>query len=210
LAEQQVEPILERLRSAVIGVRERVEEIFARRADDFFIERVRLVYAPRVERISQQGLRFEFPAFEVDLTSGATGSAFVRRTYEQASLSQREYLDIAFRMALMEALGGERCSIVIDGPEGSVDVVFADRAGQMLANYATPGDQGEKHQIIVACNVVEGGFIPYYFDDHPQREERTKRTINLLDIAHPTAALEALRTDYEAKVESVLYRIADK
>lgn len=209
-AERQVDELLDRMRNAVIGFRERIQDIFNRRAKDFFIERVRLVYAPRTEKIAQHrdALKFEFPAFEVDLTSGVTGSAFVRRTYEQASLSQREYLDIAFRMAFMEALGAETCSIVIDGPEGSVDVVFADRAGNMLAHYAAAEGGPRNRQIIVACNVVEGGFIPHYFLDHPDAADRDERTVNLLDIAHPTAALEALRSDYEAKVKAVLYRRA--
>jgi hypothetical protein len=209
-AERQVDELLDQLRNAVVGFRERIQEIFYLRAQDFFIEKVRLVYVPRVEKIAQHrdALKFEFPAFEVDLTSGVTGSAFVRRTYEQASLSQREYLDIAFRMAFMEALGAETCSIVIDGPEGSVDVVFADRAGDMLAHYAAADGGPRGRQIIVACNVVEGGFIPHYFLEHPDRAERDERTVNLLDIAHPTAALEALRPDYEAKVQSVLYRRA--
>lgn len=207
-AEKQVDVLLEQLRNAVIGFRQRIQEIFYRRAQDFFIENVRLVYVPRLEKIAQHrnALKFEFPAFEVDLTSGVTGSAFVRRTYEQASLSQREYLDIAFRMAFMEALGAETCSIVIDGPEGSVDVVFADRAGEMLAHYAAADGGPRNRQIIVACNIVEGGFIPHYFLEHPERADRDMRTVNLLDIAHPTAALEALRQDYEAKVQAVLYR----
>ncbi len=210
IAERQVDELLEQLRNAVVGFRERIQGIFDRRAKDFFIERVRLVYVPRVEKIAQHrdALKFQFPAFEVDLTSGVSGSAFVRRTYEQASLSQREYLDIAFRMAFMEALGGETCSIVIDGPEGSVDVVFADRAGVMLSHYAAAEGGPSNRQIIVACNVVEGGFIPHYFLDHPAAPDRDERTVNLLDIAHPTAALEALRSDYEAKVNAVLYRVA--
>ena len=144
------------------------------------------------------------------MTSGATGATFVRRTYEQASLSQREYLDIAFRMSVMESFGDDECSIVLDGPEGSVDVVFAERAGKMLAAFAESGrkvpDPAPTHQIIVACNVVEGGFIPYYLGDHSTYQDRAARTIDLLTIASPTAALEQLRTEYAEKMEQVLFR----
>ncbi|MES2497535.1 MAG: hypothetical protein V4618_15590 [Pseudomonadota bacterium] len=209
-AEAQVEELLAELRQGVEQIRLRLETIFHDRGKDFFIERISLVYEPRLERISQAGLKFEFPAFEVDLTSGATGEAFVRRSYEQASLSQREYLDIAFRMAMMECFGGDDSALVIDGPEGSVDVVFAERAGKMLANYADPSRptaDGAKaiRQILVACNVVEGGFIPNFFGDHPSRADREQRTINLLEIATPTAALEALRPEYASKVSAVLF-----
>ena len=213
-AEAEAASLIARLASMVLEHRAEIERVFKARASDFFIEQVQLIYAPRTESISQGGRRFQFPAFEVELTSGSTGESFVRRTYEQASLSQREYLDIAFRMAVMETFGDERCSIVVDGPEGSVDVVFAERAGRMLANYAHPvasgpnvGTAAKSRQIIVACNVVEGGFIPWFFRDHPELEDRRRRTVNLLEIAYPTAALSKLRTEYVAKVDQVIARV---
>ncbi len=211
--EALAESLIARLAALVTEKRADIQRVFEERARDFFVEQVRLVYAPRKESISQAGRKFDFPAFEVELTSGSTGESFVRRTYEQASLSQREYLDIAFRMAVMETFGDERCSIVIDGPEGSVDVVFAERAGRMLANYShpqsavrSPGVAIKSRQIIVACNIVEGGFIPCFFRDHPAFPDRRARTINLLEIAHPTAALAKLRSEYVAKVDDVLSR----
>lgn len=206
-AEAEVEVLLAKLREGVGRYRQSIESTFLQRGTSFFIEEIRLVYAPRVERIAQLGQKFEFPAFEVDMTSGATGAVFVRRTYEQASLSQREYLDIAFRMSVMESFGGQECSIVLDGPEGSVDVVFAERAGKMLAAFAVSGNgSAPTRQIIVACNVVEGGFIPFYLEDHRTRSARAARTIDLLTIATPTAALEKLRPAYAEKVDEVLFR----
>lgn len=213
-AEGQVEVLLQELRDAVVKIQDSVTDTFQRRGTEFFIEKIRLVYAPREERIAQLGSRFEFPAFEIDMTSGSTGTAFIRRTYEQASLSQREYLDITFRMAVMETFGDGDCAIVLDGPEGSVDVVFADRAGKMLANFAQPGtpateeraERSATRQIVAACNVVEGGFIPFFLKDHATRATRQTRTVDLLTIATPTAALAELRAEYNEKVDEVLYR----
>lgn len=210
VAEAEVDGLLAELREGVERYHESIERTFLKRGGSFFIEGIRLVYVPRVERIAQMGRKFEFPAFEVDMTSGTTGAAFVRRTYEQASLSQREYLDIAFRMAVMESFGGAECSIVLDGPEGSVDVVFAERAGKMLADFASAhgeaADGWTARQIVVACNVVEGGFIPFYFRDHGTRLDRSARTVDLLAIATPTAALNQLRPEYDRKVQEVLFR----
>ncbi|MDO5895712.1 hypothetical protein [Agrobacterium sp. Azo12] len=207
VAETEVDVLLAKLREGVARYRQSIESTFLQRGTSFFIEDIQLVYAPRIEKIAQVGQKFEFPAFEVDMTSGATGAVFVRRTYEQASLSQREYLDIAFRMSVMESFGGQECSIVLDGPEGSVDVVFAERAGTMLAEFAMSGDDTTPtRQIIVACNVVEGGFIPFYLHDHRKKADRTARTIDLLTIATPTAALEKLRTAYAEKLSEVLFR----
>ena len=106
-----------------------------------------------------------------------------------------------------ESFGGQECSIVLDGPEGSVDVVFAERAGKMLAEFAVSGNGSTPtRQIIVACNVVEGGFIPFYLGDHGRTADRAARTIDLLTIASPTAALEKLRPAYAKKVADVLFR----
>jgi hypothetical protein len=59
-----------------------------------------------------------------------------RRHYHQLSESQRFFIDIALRMAL------------IDTPEGSLDIAYESRAGAMLAKFALAG-----FQIIMTANI---------------------------------------------------------
>ena len=200
-AERAIEDLLAQLSVAVEMVREKLELAFHEQAAPFFAESVRLVYAPRTAKIGQGGRSFDFPAFEVEMTSGATLGQFVRRTPDQVSLSQREYLDIIFRMVLVDVLGGAEGSWVVDGPEGSLDAVFAGRAGDLFARFSSAGQTN----VLLACNIVEGGFIPHALSNY-KRSDRPQRIINLLDQATPTQALKSLQPIYLKKVAEILER----
>lgn len=199
-AERQIDELLEELKRAAEQVRATLEAKFHERAAPFFAERVRLVYAPRETRIGQGGRVFSFPAFEIEMTSGATHGEFVRRRADQVSLSQREYLDIIFRMAIIDVLSSSGGTLVVDGPEGSVDAVFAERAGDLFSSFAA----GPELNAILACNIVEGGFIPQVLRLYPTAAARRSRVVNLIKSAAPTAALRELRPEYELKVEQIL------
>lgn len=198
-AEGEIARLLSDLKKRAEEISDRLQSKFDEIAKPFFAERVRLVYAPRDIRIGQTGRPFQFPAFEVEMTSGATHGDFVRRKGEEVSLSQREYLDLIFRMVLLEILGISGGSLVVDGPEGSVDAVFAERAGNLFATFATTPSSNA----ILACNIVEGGFIPRTLQAYPDGQKRS-RIVNLLDQAVPTAALEELRPLYLEKIAQIL------
>jgi hypothetical protein len=199
-AEEEISGLLEQLRDAAVLIRTKLESSFFRLAKRFFAEQVRLVYAPRRDRIGQSGRLFDFPAFEVEMTSGATRGEFVRRTREQVSLSQREYLDIIFRMSLLEVLGDGSSSLVVDGPETSLDAVFAARAGDLFARFSALNNSNA----ILACNIVEGAFLPNTLQNYPNASSRRSRTVDLLDNAAPTAALQELRPAYRTAIEEIL------
>ncbi|RAH99177.1 hypothetical protein DLJ53_21765 [Acuticoccus sediminis] len=203
-AEDDISSLLSDLSEATVKIRSDLESIFARRAKAFFAEGVRLVYDPRRERIGQGGRTFEFPAFEVELTSGSAVGEYIRRDEDDVSLSQREYIDLIFRMSLVEALGENNAgTFVVDGPEGSVDAVFARRAGELFSGVAA---SGSAMSVILACNVVAGDFIPYTLKNFRTTKAREDRTVNLMHLAAPTAALSNLRADYDSAVDEILGR----
>jgi hypothetical protein len=199
-AEVEITSLLAQLTTATEAIRERLEQTFQSRAQRFFAEQVRLVYAPRRDRIGQGGRAFDFPAFEVEMTSGATGGEFVRRHPDQVSLSQREYIDLIFRMSLVDTIAKGASSIVVDGPEGSLDAVFAERAGHLFAGHRNR----KVGTTILACNVVEGAFIPCCLAHYKDENSRSARLLNLFEIAEPTAALRILRKEYTRAVKAVL------
>ncbi|SHL59696.1 hypothetical protein SAMN05518668_1026 [Sphingobium sp. YR657] len=199
IAENDIQALLADLKRRAEEISGRLQSRFDEIAKPFFAERVRLIYAPRDVRIGQTGKPFQFPAFEVEMTSGATHGDYVRRKAEQVSLSQRDYLDIIFRMVLLDVLGDAGGSLVVDGPEGSVDAVFAERAGELFASFASAPNSNA----ILACNIVEGSFIPETLQNYADEAKRA-RVINLLDQAVPTAALETLRPLYMAKITQIL------
>lgn len=201
-AENALEELLRTARMAVEATKDKISEVFSHYADQFLHEKFRLVYSPDRRTVGQTGKSLEFPSFELELTSGATEGRSTRRNASQVSLSQREYLDYAFRMAVMSVIATDSGTFVIDGPEGSLDSVFARRAGQMLESYANAGG-GEGNRLIVACNLVDTQLIPILLrgESGPPSE---RRVINLLGLATPSAALDALRPEYEEAYRRVI------
>ena len=72
-----------------------------------------------------------------------------RQTY-QLSESQRFFLDIALRMALTNYMSDPegRACLFIDTPEGSLDIAYESRAGQMFAEFVDDG-----HDIMMTANI---------------------------------------------------------
>jgi len=73
-----------------------------------------------------------------------------RREQQNLSESQRFFLDIALRMALTQHMSdiNAKGSMYIDTPEGSLDIAYEKRAGEMLAMFSEAG-----HQIIMTANL---------------------------------------------------------
>lgn len=73
-----------------------------------------------------------------------------RRQQQQLSESQRFFLDIALRMALTQHMSDatSRGGMIIDTPEGSLDIAYEKRAGEMLVMFAETG-----HQIVMTANL---------------------------------------------------------
>lgn len=73
-----------------------------------------------------------------------------RREQQQLSESQRFFLDIALRMALTRQMSDptSRGGMYIDTPEGSLDIAYEKRAGDMLALFAVA-----EHQVIMTANL---------------------------------------------------------
>lgn len=200
-AESEIASLLQNLSEAMENRRLDLERSFNVLAKSFFSEDVRLVYAPRKTRFGQAGQQFDFPAFEVEMTSAATDGNFIRRSQSQVSLSQQEYLDLIFRVSFLKVFGSGRGSFVVDGPEGSVDAVFAEKAGKFFASLVP---DGEDSTVILACNIVEGEFIPRTLDHFSTLESRRERLINLVELGAPTAALRTLKSEYLGKIQNIL------
>jgi DNA repair exonuclease SbcCD ATPase subunit len=73
-----------------------------------------------------------------------------RREQHQLSESQRFFLDIALRMALARFASDSSApaTLLIDTPEGSLDIAYEARAGQMFAEFVKGG-----HDIVMTANV---------------------------------------------------------
>ena len=181
-----------------------IQTTFNLYAKGFLFDDCVLTWSPRRERLGQSGDMIEFPAFEVEL-GGTNFPSLVRRSGPgEVSESQREFIDLAFRMALMEiAATGGVGSLVIDAPESSLDAVFSTRAAEVLARFAVP----EKHnRLIMTTNLNEGALIPDLIKLTASMQDEGRRIINLFEIAEPTRATKEMESEYKAALKSIIDR----
>lgn len=71
-----------------------------------------------------------------------------RRLRYQLSESQQYFLDIALRFSLIENIQSARAFMLIDTPEGSLDIAYESRAGKMFADFVAKG-----YSVIMTANI---------------------------------------------------------
>lgn len=88
------------------------------------------------------------------LVLSVEGSA--RRQSHQLSESQRFFVDIALRMALSQFMSAEeaRGAMLVDTPEGSLDVAYESRVGEMFALFVHAG-----YQLIMTANINTSNLL---------------------------------------------------
>ncbi|MDN7560322.1 AAA family ATPase [Burkholderia orbicola] len=189
-------------RKQIQGFAERIKAEFDAIAGGFLLETASLSWAPTRVLLGQAGtggldLTTEYPSFSVEMT-GANFSDVVRRdSPEQVSESQREFIDLAFRMALVKVGSRSQAStIIIDAPESSLDAVFVNRAAAVLAAFA---NDNQSNRLIVTSNLAAGKLIPAVLkaaEANPQA--RLDRIVDLFNAGVSTRAMVELRAEYEA------------
>ena len=197
IAEVKLEALLEEANDLIRSRHDEVGQIFSDYATGFLVEKCRLTYEPQRDRIGQVGEIFEFPGFSLELAGGAVAGLTLRRGPDEVSESQREFIDISFRMALMAvSADGRPTTFLIDAPETSLDVVFAERAGRLLATFAAAG-AAPGNRLVVTTNIANSDLIPALVSDLPPGEERWRYVVNLFELAAPNAAVHEFGTLYQ-------------
>ncbi len=96
-------------------------------------------------------LNIYFTKKEKDISLNFELSGTARTEAFQVSESQRFFLDIALRMTLATYLSkhDNEATLLIDTPEGSLDIAYESRAGNMFANFVVDFNQN----IIMTANI---------------------------------------------------------
>lgn len=195
------------VKSVVAGIQDRSTEVkktFHEYAHGFLLEECILKWSPKIGKVGELGVRIEFPAFDLDMSGVDFPTPSRRRGPEQVSESQREFIDLAFRMALIHvASEGRGGSLVIDAPESSLDGVFVERAAEVLTRF---GASNLPNRLVIASNVVQGELIPAILKRACPPAEASERLINLIKLATPTAALREKHSEYQALLINLLRR----
>lgn len=144
-------------RDAAYAERDRLRDelkILQRTLEQKYIE-AEATFVPLFKRLAQAFLGVDL---DISLVTGAgmgmnlqiemRGNA--RRKQSQLSESQRFFVDIALRMALAQYVSDPTspATLFIDTPEGSLDIAYEDRAGQMFADFVSSG-----HALTMTANI---------------------------------------------------------
>lgn len=180
----------------------RIKEHFQTCVKAFLEEECELNYRERERTVGQSGERVRFPGFDVMLTSGTfPDTPTSRLSPEDVSESQKEFIDLAFRIALIRtASQGQGAMLVLETPEASLDSLFIYRAGDLLRDFSE--EKGSAGNVLIASsNLNDANMIPALLgiDRQPDTSaaETARRMINLLRLGAENAALRERRDQYE-------------
>ncbi|MFT7776608.1 AAA family ATPase [Roseateles sp.] len=213
----------------VEAVSANIERIFAGYISGFLAEQCEIKYSPRFRQLGQRsGMeQYPFPHFIPALTSGVhRNGATVREAGQSVSESQKEFIDLAFRMAILALAAPDAPTmLVLETPEASLDSVFVPRAADLLRRFATKTGSASETRLIASSNVNREEMIPALFGAYPDQrfygqvvdeaptdmpdmiaaEDREAHVLDLIKIAAPTRALERFREAYEAERDLAIY-----
>jgi hypothetical protein len=207
---KQYRILLGKARDRIAGVAEQICREFAGFATTFLEEECQLEYQLTKRTIGQSGAQMEFPSFIVKMSSATSETLRTRGAATQVSESQKEFLDLAFRMAVLRTAvdEGSPTMLVIETPEASLDYHFVARAGKMLRNF-TYEDGKIRHTVIASSNLNRENMIRSLLGiGQPRRStpkaEIPKRVINLLEIAAKPKSLKKEEAAYSELLKEAL------
>lgn len=199
--------LLNAYRETIQANAEAVKQQFTAAARGFLFEESGLSWSPIRRTVGQAGGMepVEYPAFAVELS----GSDFVglqrRSTPYQVSESQREFIDLAFRMALIQVASPEHAStLAVDAPESSLDAVFVDKAAQVLGGFAK-SERGNR--LILTSNLGAGELVPQILREVAPIGRRMDPLVNLFAVGVPTRAMIESKDAYDKYWEQLRNKV---
>jgi hypothetical protein len=176
----------------------------------FLFEDSGLSWSPNRRTVGQAGGMepVEYPAFVVELS----GSDFVglqqRSSPSQVSESQREFIDLAFRMALIDVASPEHAAtLAVDAPESSLDAVFVDKAAQVLGGFAK---SGHGNRLILTSNLGAGELVPQLLKEVAPKGQRMDPLVDLFSAGVPTRAMIDSKVSYDKYWDQLKSKVNDE
>lgn len=124
-----------------------------------------------------------------------------RTDHFQLSESQRFFIDIALRMALAVYLSkkGNEATILIDTPEGSLDISYENRVGQMFADFI------EDHQhLIITANINASQLLLSLAKRCGHKKMTFKRMLDWTDLSIIQKEGESLFEEVYQRIENAM------
>ncbi|HBE9180654.1 TPA: AAA family ATPase [Serratia fonticola] len=213
-----------------------LEEKFKYYSKNLLAESVFIHKETQPRRIGQGNSAIEFPCFKVSMTSGVFDRAPSKRdSSDSVSESQKEFIDLAFRLSLIDiatSINKSPAMVVMETPEASLDSLFMHEASRLFREFAS--SQDGRNVFLASTNLNKSEMIPALLgcidlpkvynksdsdlildnigEEQPQNQvgvirynDRKKHIINLLEIAAPNLSLKNHREDYNKMFNSAVY-----
>lgn len=137
------------------------------------------------------------PSFSIRMTSSTHEVPKERLTSENVSESQKEFLDLAFRMTLLDMVCSDGATtLVIETPEASLDSWFMLRAAELMRQFA-PASGGPIRNLIATSNLNGTQMIPALLGrvDKAGKTKKVAKTIGaqFVDLLRVTAKSNTLK-----------------
>lgn len=180
-------------------------------AEAFLLERVEVQFGAQDKvKIATGAGQVGMPSFSIRMTSSTHEIPKERLTSENVSESQKEFLDLAFRMTLLDMVCSDGATtLVIETPEASLDSWFMLRAAELMRQFA-PASADRVRNLIATSNLNGTAMIPALLgrvgkDGRPRRHAKTTgaQLVDLLKVTAKSNTLkdEAARTLLEQELE---------
>lgn len=125
----------------------------------------------------------------------------VRSSPDTCSEAQRFFLDIAFRMAMIDLakeLSNAEGSFICETPENALDLAYVDNVATMFKRFSKG-----RHSLIATGNLQAGALAKPMLSDY-STEQRRESILNLLDYGILSKVQEDKRHELERELTSIL------
>lgn len=165
-------------------------------------------FVPDFQRLAERFLglpldvEFQARRNEVSLLLNLHGER--RRAEHDLSESQRFFIDIALRMALIAQLSpvdAEKGLMLLDTPEGSLDIAYEARAGDMLATFAHDG-----FGLVMTANINTSQLLERLAERCGREWMTLERMTDWTVLSEVQAAEETLFNEAYREIETALER----
>lgn len=213
-AERAFSEIFGQFKSSVEKRADAIRQRFSEKIAEFLVEKAEITLAVRRGPIGESGQSYDWPTFNLSMTSGTFGAPAPRLSRKDVSMSQGEFIDLAFRLALVGVAAEDGpATMIFDAPEASLDALFMRRAGAFLARFT---EANLENRLIVTSNLTNAAMIPALFGAYEPEEgdptphtiprgDRRKRVIDLLELAAPTSAVELVGNRYKNLLDQAIF-----
>lgn len=164
-------------------------------------------FVPRFRELAEDFIGLPIDV-ELEHRQGANDSGFglrmrmndqLRAQPDTVSESQRFFIDIALRMALSEYMARGVATLLIDTPEGSLDIAYEARAGSMFSKFVAKGNR-----VLMTANLRSSQLVLRLAQLQKSAGMQVVRMTDWTDLSEVQQSEEALFTEAYNAIEAAL------